>query len=121
MHGRGLRAAADVLKAGIASLRSDHAARLHEAASLTVAEHLLPGRLVVLASTHPDTAVSLTAGDSDATASAVLAIEADLGFIQGPDLPVGLSAQVVATDRPAGCRRRAEPPVDPPPPSWRRS
>ena len=99
MQGRGLRAAADVLEAGIASLRSDHAARLHVAASLTVAEHLLPGWLVVLASTHPDTALSLTAGNSDATASAVLAGEADLGFIEGPDLPVGLSAQVVAIDR----------------------
>lgn len=96
---RGVLAAADVLEAGIASLRSDHAARLRVAASLTVAEHLLPGWLVVLASTHPDTAVSLTAGNSDTTAAAVLAGEADLGFIEGPDLPVGLSAQQVATDQ----------------------
>lgn len=96
---RGVLAAAGVLEAGIASLRSDHAERLRVAASLTVAEHLLPGWLVVLASTHPDTAVSLTAGNSDATAAAVLAGEADLGFIEGPDLPAGLSAQVVATDR----------------------
>ena len=96
---RGVLAAADVLEAGIASLRSDHAARLRVAASLTVAEHLLPGWLVVLASTHPDTAVSLTAGNSDATAAAVLAGEADVGFIEGPDLPAGLSAQVVAIDR----------------------
>src|SRR6476469_4247727 len=46
---RGVLAAADVLGAGIASLRSDRSARLRVAASLTVAEHLLPGWLVVLA------------------------------------------------------------------------
>ncbi|QSR29066.1 LysR family transcriptional regulator [Nocardioides glacieisoli] len=96
---RGVLAAADVLEAGIASLRSDRIARLRVAASLTVAEHLLPSWLVVLAATHPDTAVSLTAGNSDTTAAAVLAGDADLGFIEGPDLPSGLSAQVVATDR----------------------
>lgn len=96
---REVLAAAGVLEAGIASLRTDHAARLRVAASLTVAEHLLPGWLVVLAAMHPDTAVSLTAGNSDATAAAVLAGDADLGFIEGPDLPVGLSAHVVATDR----------------------
>ncbi|KRE60786.1 LysR family transcriptional regulator [Nostocoides sp. Soil756] len=96
---REVLAAAEVLGAGIASLRSDRVARLRVAASLTVAEHLLPGWLVVLAATHPHTAVSLTAGNSDTTASAVLAGEADLGFVEGPDVPVGLSAQVVATDR----------------------
>ena len=91
--------AASVLGAGIASLRGDRAARLRVAASLTVAEHLLPGWLVVLAATHPDTAVSLTAGNSEAVAAAVLAGDADVGFVEGPDLPAGLSAQVVATDR----------------------
>jgi DNA-binding transcriptional LysR family regulator len=96
---RGVLAAADVLAAGIASLRSDRTARLRVAASLTVAEHLLPGWLVVLAATHPETAVSLTAGNSEATAAAVLAGAADLGFIEGPDLPVGLAAHTVATDR----------------------
>ncbi len=97
--GRVVLDAAGVLGAGIASLRGDRAARLRVAASLTIAEHLLPSWLVVLATTHPDTAVSLTAGNSDAAASAVLAGEADLGFIEGPDLPTGLSAQAVGSDR----------------------
>jgi DNA-binding transcriptional LysR family regulator len=96
---RTVLAAAGVLGAGIRSLRGDRAARLRVAASLTVAEHLLPGWLVVLASTHPDTAVSLTAGNSADVAAAVLAGDADLGFVEGPDLPAGLSARAVATDR----------------------
>lgn len=97
--GRVVLDAAGVLEAGIASLRGDRAARLRVAASLTVAEHLLPGWLVVLAATHPDTAVSLTAGNSEAAACAVLAGDADLGFIEGPDLPAGLSTQTVGSDR----------------------
>jgi DNA-binding transcriptional LysR family regulator len=96
---RGVLGAADVLGAGIASLRGDRAARLHVAASLTVAEHLLPGWLVVLTATHPDTVVRLTAGNSTDAAAAVLAGNADLGFVEGPDLPAGLATSPVATDR----------------------
>ncbi len=96
---RAVLQAAEVLDTGIASLRSDRAGRLRVAASLTVAEHLLPGWLVRLAATHPDTAVSLDAGNSAQVAKAVLAGHADLGFVEGPDLPDGLQEQVVARDR----------------------
>ncbi len=91
--------AAEVLDTGIDSLRADRAGRLRVAASQTVAEHLLPGWLVLLAATHPDTAVSLDAGNSTQVAQAVLAGRADLGFVEGPDLPDGLQEQVVARDR----------------------
>src|SRR6478735_633461 len=53
--------AAEVLGAGIGSLRQDRQGRLRVAASLTVAEHLLPLWLVRLATTRPETAVSLSA------------------------------------------------------------
>lgn len=91
--------AAGVLEAGIASLRADRAARLRVAASLTVAEYLLPGWLVRLAAEHPETAVSLDAANSAGVAAAVLAGTADLGFVEGPDLPPGLQDRVVARDR----------------------
>lgn len=91
--------AAEVLDAGIASLRSERAGRLRVAASLTVAEHLLPGWLVRLAATHPAVAVSLDATNSAQVAASVLAGDADLGFVEGPDLPDGLQEQVVARDR----------------------
>jgi DNA-binding transcriptional LysR family regulator len=96
---RGVLAAAEVLGAGIASLRADRAVRLRVAASLTVAEHLLPAWLVRLASMHPDTAVSLTAGNSADVAALVLQGDADLGFVEGPDLPAGLDEHEVCTDR----------------------
>jgi molybdate transport repressor ModE-like protein len=96
---RGVLGAAEVLQAGIGSLRSERATRLRVAASLTVAEHLLPGWLVQLTATHPDTAVSLTATNSTDVAVNVLAGVSDIGFVEGPDLPDGLQEQVVARDR----------------------
>ena len=90
---------AHILDTGIDTLRADRAGRLRVAASQTVAEHLLPGWLVRLAADHPGTAVSLDAGNSTQVAAAVLAGQADLGFVEGPDLPEGLQDQVVARDR----------------------
>ena len=91
--------AADLLDAGIASLRDDRDGRLRVAASLTVAEHLLPGWLVRLAAARPATAVSLTASNSADVAVAVLDGRVELGFVEGPEVPAGLQEQVVATDR----------------------
>lgn len=96
---RGVLAAAEFLEAGIGSLRSERTERMRVSASLTVAEHLLPGWLVQLAAKHPDTAVSLTATNSAQVAARVLAGAADVGFIEGPDLPSGLQEHVVARDR----------------------
>jgi len=96
---RGVLQTAEVLDAGISSLRNDRAGRLRVAASLTVAEHLLPGWLVRLAATYPDTAVSLDASNSAQVAASVLAGRADVGFVEGPELPHGLQEQVVARDR----------------------
>jgi molybdate transport repressor ModE-like protein len=90
--------AASVLEAGISSLRSGREGRLRVAASLTVAEHLLPRWLVRLAAAHPETAVSLDARNSTDVAAAVVAGDAELGFIEGPELPEGLQDRVVARD-----------------------
>lgn len=91
--------AATALDAGIASLRADQNGRLRVAASLTVAEHLLPGWLVRLAAGRPETAVSLTAMNSTDVECAVLDGSVELGFVEGPDLGEGLDALVVARDR----------------------
>lgn len=106
---RAVLQAAEVLDTGIDTLRGDRTGRLRVTASLTVAEHLLPSWLVRLAATHPDTAVSLDAGNSAHVAAAVLAGQADLGFVEGPDLPVGLEVQVVARDRLVVVAPRAHP------------
>ena len=96
---RAVLSAAAVLDAGAASLRGGHDDRLRVAASLTVAEHLLPGWLVVLAARRPDTAVSLLAVNSAEVARQVLAGDAEVGFVEGPEVPTGLQSKVIGGDR----------------------
>ena len=91
--------AAAALDAGVTSLRERRDAVLRVAASMTVAEYLLPGWLTALRSRDPRTAVALTAGNSAEVASAVLGDGADIGFVEGPDLPPGLESRQVGTDR----------------------
>lgn len=96
---RDVLSAASAMEAGIASLRRETEARLHVAASLTVAEHLLPRWLVRLAADRPETLVSLSAMNSSAVEQAVLGDAAGLGFVEGPSVGGGLEASVVARDR----------------------
>jgi len=99
-----LLAQARQLDASIASLRGDRDALLRVAASLTVAEHLLPAWLVALraGAGQPGRApakITLTAANSDTVAALVTSHQADLGFIEGPATPAGLRSQVVAHDQ----------------------
>jgi DNA-binding transcriptional LysR family regulator len=91
--------AADALATGVAALRTSHESRLAVAASQTVAEYLLPGWLVALRAAHPGLSVTLRAENSADVAAQVLAGEIELGFVEGPDTPAGLHAEVVAADR----------------------
>jgi len=96
---RTVLAAADEFEAGVATLRSEAEQRLRVSASLTVAEFLLPRWLVRLALERPATAVSLDAMNSAHVVEAVLAGRADLGFVEGPEVPAGLDSRTVARDR----------------------
>src|ERR1700758_4112451 len=64
--------AAAAVDAGVPSLRTRSDAVLRVAASMTVAEYLLPGWLTVLRARAPETAVALTAGNSAGVAAAGL-------------------------------------------------
>ncbi|MEO3785552.1 LysR substrate-binding domain-containing protein [Actinocorallia sp. B10E7] len=90
--------AASALEAGIASLHHTTASRLPVAASLTIAEYLLPHWLVRFHARVPGTTVALTTGNSDDVAAAVLSGQMDIGFIEGPTVPHGLSARTVGHD-----------------------
>ncbi|MGV9243618.1 LysR family transcriptional regulator [Streptomyces sp. NPDC003710] len=91
--------AAEAFDAGAQALRGRRDSRLRVAASMTIAEYLLPGWLIALRAQRPDTAVSLLAGNSAAVAGRLLADEADLGFVEGLAVPAGLDEAVVAHDR----------------------
>jgi DNA-binding transcriptional LysR family regulator len=94
---------AQYVDAGLASLRSEKRKRVKVAASLTVAEHLMPRWLVSqqimtnrLGATTPE--VIMTATNSDHAIAAVRDGAADLGFIETPYLPTGLRSRVVGHD-----------------------
>src|SRR5271154_2351903 len=90
--------AAAALDAGVTALCVRRDAVLRVAASMTVAEYLLPGWLTALRARQPATTVTLTAGNSAEVAEAVLAGAADLGFVEGPDVPAGLRARRAGGD-----------------------
>ncbi|AWK07822.1 LysR family transcriptional regulator [Streptomyces spongiicola] len=91
--------AAEAFDAGAQALRDRRDSRLRVAASMTIAEYLLPGWLIALRQQRPGTAVSLLAGNSAAVARRLLRGEADLGFVEGLAVPEGLDGAVVGHDR----------------------
>lgn len=87
------------LTEGISALRADRAARLRVAASLTVAEYLLPRWMLLLRRRHPDLDVSVVVVNSHAVVEHVRAGRVDLGFIESPDSPEDLAVSTVGEDR----------------------
>jgi DNA-binding transcriptional LysR family regulator len=90
--------AAAALDAGVIALRSQQESRLRVAASLTIAEYLLPGWLTALRSAAPGAAVALSAVNSAEVIAAVMSGGADIGFVEGPELPDGLRSGLVGRD-----------------------
>lgn len=91
--------AAEAFDAGAQALRGRRDSRLRVAASMTIAEYLLPGWLIALRAQRPGTAVSLLAGNSAMVARRLLAGEADLGFVEGLSVAEGLDGAVIGHDR----------------------
>ncbi|MEV6347407.1 LysR family transcriptional regulator [Actinoplanes sp. NPDC051851] len=94
---------AEEVDAGLAALREDSRNRVRVSASLTVAEHLLPGWLVGMRADavrrgESPAQVVLTATNSDHVIEQVLDGSADLGFIEGPTVPPGVRSRVVGQD-----------------------
>lgn len=96
---RDVVAAAETLDAGVSALRSGHAGRLRIAASLTVAEYLLPMWLTDLRARRPEATVELRVVNSAEVGRLVLAGEVGLGFVEAPEVPAGLDSQVLGQDR----------------------
>jgi DNA-binding transcriptional LysR family regulator len=100
--GRLLDAAAE-LDAGLAALRTDRQAHLRVAASLTIAEHLLPAWLVSLrerqmSATQVVTTVEMEATNSDTVVRRVLDGDVDVGFVEGPRPPTSVRSRVIGHD-----------------------
>lgn len=96
-----LLAAADEYTAAVTVLRTEARPTLRIAASLTVAEHLLPDWL---AHRHAELgpgapAVHVTAANSAAVIRALHEGQADLGFIETTSVPADLSSRTMSHDR----------------------
>jgi DNA-binding transcriptional LysR family regulator len=90
--------AAAALDAGVSALRRERDSRLRIAASLTVAEYLLPGWLTALRAADPGTAVALSAVNSEQVGQALLAGAAGIGFVESLRAPGGLRSGPVGHD-----------------------
>lgn len=91
--------AADTMQASLEALSSRRKAGVVVAASLTVAEHLVPRWLGELHARHPDVRPVLQVINSEAVAEAVRHHTADLGFIESARLPAALEHRRVGNDR----------------------
>jgi len=72
--------------------------QLHVAASMTVAEYLVPQWLIRLRTTDRDMRVSLEMGNSEHVIDLVRDRRAELGFVEGHSTLAGLRSQVVLDD-----------------------
>ncbi|MEU0521652.1 LysR family transcriptional regulator [Streptosporangium sp. NPDC006007] len=91
-------AAAEELMRGAEAVRHGREAHLHIAASMTVAEYLLPRWLGELQNREPQVQVGLDVQNS-AEVARLVGGGIELGFVEGPSVPPGLASRVVATDR----------------------
>lgn len=97
---RRVLAEARAMMAGIEALVAAESSHLRVAASLTVAEHLLPGWLAALHRESPDVVLSVEVTNSAKVLARVREGMADVGFVEGheQELP-GLSSVPVRSDR----------------------
>src|SRR3569623_1298619 len=80
----------DRLLDAAAALRTDQDAELTVAASMTVAECLLPGWLGDFRRGHPDVKVHLQVHNSRQVCDRLVDGDCDLGFVESPSVPAGL-------------------------------
>ncbi|TQS30177.1 LysR family transcriptional regulator [Microbispora sp. KK1-11] len=91
--------AANDLLTGVQALRGRRDARVRVAASMTVAEYLMPGWLVALRRVLPDVEVGLRVVNSGEVCRMATDGEIDAGFIESPAVPRELTSWPVAEDR----------------------
>lgn len=91
--------AADRFEVSVASLRAAQSGQLSVAASLTIAEHLVPDWLLAF---HSDTerpaSVDLTVANSRTVVDRVRGGSCEIGFIETPDVPGDLDSRLFGHD-----------------------
>ncbi len=91
--------AAEELASGVAALRGERRGGVAVAASMTIAEYLVPAWTVVMRRRFPDVTTTVRLQNSAEVIARVQSGEADLGFVEGPDIPATLRSAPVGRDR----------------------
>jgi DNA-binding transcriptional LysR family regulator len=89
----------DHLVGAVAPMRRSVKSDLRVAASMTIAEYLLPGWLSKLRAADADLHVGLRVANSRKVQTLVLEGEVDIGFVESPGLDRRLTSRCVAHDR----------------------
>lgn len=89
----------DGLLTGAEALRSERDAKLRVGASMTIAEHLVPMWIGELRRSEPELYVGLQVTNSERVGELVRDGAIDVGFVESPTAPAGLSTRRVAADR----------------------
>ncbi len=87
------------LQEEVERVRGTAAGHVTAAASITVAEYLAPAWLAQFRLSHPEVDVRLQVCNSAEVLRRMTAGEADVGFVETPQLPAGLGGAAVAVDR----------------------
>ena len=90
--------AADRVRVSAEALRHARDSNLRLIASYSIAEYLLPSWLATFGRDHPGLHPEIDVTNSHRVIPKVLSGEVHLGFIEGPDLPRGLSSRTIARD-----------------------
>jgi DNA-binding transcriptional LysR family regulator len=96
---RELLHAVDTMRASMTALSAERRAGVAVAASLTIAEHLMPRWLGELHVRRPEVRLVLKVVNSETVAAAVRSGAVDIGFVESTDLPAGLARRRVGSDR----------------------
>ncbi|HEU5033543.1 MAG TPA: LysR family transcriptional regulator [Mycobacteriales bacterium] len=90
--------AADQMHRGIVALRDEATAPVRIAASLTIADHLVPRWLGAWHAVAPELRVALQVVNSESVARLVREREVALGFVEGVRSPAGVRSRAVGGD-----------------------
>jgi len=96
---RDVLTAAEHLLVAAQALSAERRSQLSVAASMTVAEYLVPAWLGELRRTHPDLQLGLEVTNSSEVCGRVASGSSHVGFVESPGVPQGLHSAVVARDR----------------------
>lgn len=91
--------AAASLERGVDALRAESQDRIRIAASMTVAEYLMPSWLVTAHHEQPDLGIALQLANSAEVARLVGSGLVDVGYVEGPGRPRGLRGEVIGRDQ----------------------